>query len=164
MARYIFITGGVCVVTRQRASLSRPRQSATSAGFHRPLAQIRPVFKRRPRHYVRPFEHGEVFRHRRRRGNRPRTSATTNDSPVSPPRKAIRYPLAASTPPVLEKERRGDYLGKTIQVIPHVTDEIKNFLHIGGEDVDFMLCEIGGTVGDIEGLPFFESIRQFFPR
>ena len=62
---------------------------------------------------------------------------------------------------VLEKERRGDYLGKTIQVIPHVTNEIKDFIEIGDDEVDFMLCEIGGTVGDIEGLPFFESIRQF---
>jgi len=62
---------------------------------------------------------------------------------------------------VLEKERRGEYLGKTIQVIPHVTNEIKDFLAIGGDEVDFQLCEIGGTVGDIEGLPFFEAIRQF---
>ncbi|OIQ07066.1 MAG: CTP synthase, partial [Rhodobacteraceae bacterium CG2_30_10_405] len=62
---------------------------------------------------------------------------------------------------VLEKERRGDYLGRTIQVIPHVTNEIKDFLRIGDDEVDFMLCEIGGTVGDIEGLPFFEAIRQF---
>lgn len=62
---------------------------------------------------------------------------------------------------VLEKERRGDYLGKTIQVIPHVTNEIKDFLRVGEDEVDFMLCEIGGTVGDIEGLPFFEAIRQF---
>ena len=62
---------------------------------------------------------------------------------------------------MLERERRGDYLGKTIQVIPHVTDEIKNFISIGEDEVDFMLCEIGGTVGDIEGLPFFEAIRQF---
>ena len=62
---------------------------------------------------------------------------------------------------VLERERRGDYLGKTIQVIPHVTNEIKDFLRIGDGEVDFMLCEIGGTVGDIEGLPFFEAIRQF---
>jgi CTP synthase len=62
---------------------------------------------------------------------------------------------------VLEKERRGDYLGKTIQVIPHVTNEIKDFIRLGEDEVDFMLCEIGGTVGDIEGLPFFEAIRQF---
>jgi CTP synthase len=62
---------------------------------------------------------------------------------------------------VLEKERRGDYLGRTIQVIPHVTNEIKDFLRLDEDEVDFMLCEIGGTVGDIEGLPFFEAIRQF---
>ena len=62
---------------------------------------------------------------------------------------------------VLDKERRGDYLGKTIQVIPHVTNEIKDFISIGEDEVDFMLCEIGGTVGDIEALPFFEAIRQF---
>ena len=62
---------------------------------------------------------------------------------------------------VLEKERRGDYLGKTIQVVPHVTNQIKEFIQIGDDEVDFMLCEIGGTVGDIEGLPFFEAIRQF---
>ncbi len=61
---------------------------------------------------------------------------------------------------VLNKERRGDYLGGTVQVIPHVTDEIKNFVLAGNEGVDFVLCEIGGTVGDIEGLPFFEAIRQ----
>ncbi|MAN67094.1 MAG: CTP synthetase, partial [Hyphomonadaceae bacterium] len=62
---------------------------------------------------------------------------------------------------IIEKERRGDYLGATIQVIPHVTNEIKDFvLSDPGEDVEFVLCEIGGTVGDIEGLPFFEAIRQ----
>ena len=61
---------------------------------------------------------------------------------------------------MIEKERRGDYLGRTVQVIPHVTDEIKQFIRAGEADVDFLLCEIGGTVGDIEGLPFFEAIRQ----
>ena len=107
-----------------------------------------------------PFEHGEVFvtddgaetdldlgHYERFTG----VAATQSDS--------ISSGRIYTT--VLEKERRGDYLGKTIQVIPHVTDEIKNFLHIGAEDVDFMLCEIGGTVGDIEGLPFLEAIRQF---
>jgi CTP synthase len=62
---------------------------------------------------------------------------------------------------IITKERRGDYLGGTVQVIPHVTDAIKNFIKDGNEGVDFVLCEIGGTVGDIEGLPFFEAIRQF---
>jgi CTP synthase len=61
---------------------------------------------------------------------------------------------------ILAKERRGDYLGGTVQVIPHVTDAIKGFVLSGNEDVDFVLVEIGGTVGDIEGLPFFEAIRQ----
>src|SRR5205085_6882727 len=68
---------------------------------------------------------------------------------------------------VLEKERRGDYLGATVQVIPHVTDEIKRFVlsdakDEDGKDPDFVLVEIGGTVGDIEGLPFFEAIRQLY--
>ncbi|HUH11212.1 MAG TPA: CTP synthase, partial [Brevundimonas sp.] len=61
---------------------------------------------------------------------------------------------------ILAKERRGDYLGATIQVIPHVTNAIKDFIRDGNEGFDFVLCEIGGTVGDIEGLPFFEAIRQ----
>ena len=61
---------------------------------------------------------------------------------------------------ILAKERRGDYLGATIQVIPHVTNAIKEFIRDGNDGYDFVLCEIGGTVGDIEGLPFFEAIRQ----
>ena len=61
---------------------------------------------------------------------------------------------------ILKRERRGDYLGGTVQVIPHVTDAIKAFIQRDVEDLDFVLCEIGGTVGDIEGLPFFEAIRQ----
>src|SRR5436853_2977922 len=62
---------------------------------------------------------------------------------------------------IIARERRGDYLGGTVQVIPHVTDAIKNFIRDGNDDCDFVLVEIGGTVGDIEGLPFFEAIRQF---
>ena len=61
---------------------------------------------------------------------------------------------------VIEKERRGDYLGATVQVIPHVTDAIKEFTLSDVHDEDFVLCEIGGTVGDIESLPFLEAIRQ----
>ena len=61
---------------------------------------------------------------------------------------------------ILERERRGDYLGATLQVIPHVTDAIKEFVKADTDDVDFVLVEVGGTVGDIEGLPFFEAIRQ----
>src|SRR6266567_8028015 len=61
---------------------------------------------------------------------------------------------------IIAKERNGRYLGGTVQVIPHVTDAIKEFVMAGQDEVDFLLCEIGGTVGDIEGLPFFEAIRQ----
>src|SRR5205823_9702669 len=61
---------------------------------------------------------------------------------------------------VIARERHGDYLGGTVQVIPHVTDAIKEFICADAEDVDFLVCEIGGTVGDIESLPFLEAIRQ----
>src|SRR3546814_7927723 len=61
---------------------------------------------------------------------------------------------------IIQRERRGDYLGATVQVIPHVTDEIKAFALADSDDLDFVLCEIGGTVGDIESLPFMEAIRQ----
>ena len=107
-----------------------------------------------------PFEHGEVF--------------VTDDGAETdldlghyerftgvPARNTDSVSSGRIYSDVLEKERRGDYLGKTIQVVPHVTNQIKEFLAIGQDEVDFMLCEIGGTVGDIEGLPFFEAIRQF---
>jgi CTP synthase len=114
-----------------------------------------------------PFEHGEVFvtddgaetdldlgHYERFTGVAARRSPT-----ASPP--------AGSIQNVLAKERRGDYLGKTVQVIPHVTDEIKDFIAIGEDEVDFMLCEIGGTVGDIEGLPVLRGdppVRAGRPR
>src|SRR5207244_8519348 len=62
---------------------------------------------------------------------------------------------------VIQKERRGDYLGRTVQVIPHITDEIKASIRKVGRDTDIVIVEVGGTVGDIEGLPFLEAIRQF---
>ncbi len=159
MARYIFITGGVV------SSLGKGLASAAlgallqARGFSVRLRKLDPYLNVDPG-TMSPFEHGEVFvtddgaetdldlgHYERFTG----VSARKTDS-VSSGR-------IYST--VLEKERRGDYLGKTIQVIPHVTNEIKDFLAIGEDEVDFMLCEIGGTVGDIEGLPFFEAIRQF---
>ncbi len=159
MARYVFITGGVV------SSLGKGLASASlgallqARGFSVRLRKLDPYLNVDPG-TMSPFEHGEVFvtddgaetdldlgHYERFTG----VSARKTDS-VSSGR-------IYST--VLEKERRGDYLGKTIQVIPHVTNEIKDFLKVGENEVDFMLCEIGGTVGDIEGLPFFEAIRQF---
>jgi CTP synthase len=159
MARYIFITGGVV------SSLGKGLASAAlgallqARGYSVRLRKLDPYLNVDPG-TMSPFEHGEVFvtddgaetdldlgHYERFTG----VSARKTDS--------ISSGRVYST--VLEKERRGDYLGKTIQVIPHVTNEIKDFLAIGEDEVDFMLCEIGGTVGDIEGLPFFEAIRQF---
>ena len=159
MARYIFITGGVV------SSLGKGLASAAlgallqARGYTVRLRKLDPYLNVDPG-TMSPFEHGEVFvtddgaetdldlgHYERFTG----VSARKTDSISS----------GRIYSNVLEKERRGDYLGKTIQVIPHVTNEIKDFLRIGEAEVDFMLCEIGGTVGDIEGLPFFESIRQF---
>ncbi len=159
MARYVFITGGVV------SSLGKGLASAAlgallqARGYSVRLRKLDPYLNVDPG-TMSPFEHGEVFvtddgaetdldlgHYERFTG-----VAARNTDSVSSGR-------IYST--VLEKERRGDYLGKTIQVIPHVTNEIKEFLKVGDEEVDFMLCEIGGTVGDIEGLPFFEAIRQF---
>ncbi len=88
-------------------------------------------------------------------------SVTTSASPRRPWPRRTTSPPARSTHTVIEKERRGDYLGKTVQVIPHITDEIKDGIRALGGDVDFVIVEIGGTVGDIESLPFLEAIRQF---
>ncbi|MEL6587150.1 MAG: CTP synthase [Pseudomonadota bacterium] len=159
MARFIFITGGVV------SSLGKGLASAAlgallqARGYTVRLRKLDPYLNVDPG-TMSPFEHGEVFvtddgaetdldlgHYERFTG----VAARATDS--------ISSGRVYSN--VLEKERRGDYLGKTIQVIPHVTNEIKDFIRIGEDEVDFMLCEIGGTVGDIEGLPFFEAIRQF---
>jgi len=159
MARYIFITGGVV------SSLGKGLASAAlgallqARGYSVRLRKLDPYLNVDPG-TMSPFEHGEVF--------------VTDDGAETdldlghyerftgvPARFTDSVSSGRIYSTVLEKERRGDYLGKTIQVVPHVTNEIKDYLHIGEDDVDFMLCEIGGTVGDIEGLPFFEAIRQF---
>ena len=159
MARFVFITGGVV------SSLGKGLASAAlgallqARGYSVRLRKLDPYLNVDPG-TMSPFEHGEVFvtddgaetdldlgHYERFTGVHARGTDSVSSGRIY------------ST--VLEKERRGDYLGKTIQVIPHVTNEIKDFISIGEDEVDFMLCEIGGTVGDIEGLPFFEAIRQF---
>jgi len=159
MARFIFITGGVV------SSLGKGLASAAlgallqARGFTVRLRKLDPYLNVDPG-TMSPFEHGEVFvtddgaetdldlgHYERFTGVAARRSDSVSSGRI--------YQN------VLDRERRGDYLGKTIQVIPHVTDEIKHFIRLGEDEADFMLCEIGGTVGDIEGLPFFEAIRQF---
>ena len=159
MARYIFITGGVV------SSLGKGLASAAlgallqARGYKVRLRKLDPYLNVDPG-TMSPYQHGEVFvtedgaetdldlgHYERFTG----VNATRNDN--------ITTGQIYKT--IIEKERRGDYLGATVQVIPHVTGEIKDFvLSDPGEGVDFVLVEVGGTVGDIEGLPFFEAIRQ----
>ena len=158
MARYVFITGGVV------SSLGKGLASAAlgallqARGFRVRLCKLDPYLNVDPG-TMSPYQHGEVF--------------VTDDGAETdldlghyerftgrPARQADNITTGRIYQGIIAKERRGDYLGATVQVIPHVTDAIKNFVVTGNEDVDFVLCEIGGTVGDIEGLPFFEAIRQ----
>ncbi|MBB5515851.1 CTP synthase [Rubricella aquisinus] len=159
MARYIFITGGVV------SSLGKGLASAAlgallqARGYTVRLRKLDPYLNVDPG-TMSPFEHGEVF---------VTDDGAETDLDLGHYERftgvAARHTDSVSSgriyQTVLDKERRGEYLGKTIQVIPHVTNQIKEFLEVGADEVDFMLCEIGGTVGDIEGLPFFEAIRQF---
>jgi len=159
MTRFIFITGGVVSSLGKGLASAALGSLLQARGFTVRLRKLDPYLNVDPG-TMSPFEHGEVF--------------VTDDGAETDldlghyerftgvaARKTDSVSSGRIYSSVLEKERRGDYLGKTIQVIPHVTNEIKDFIHIGEDEVDFMLCEIGGTVGDIEGLPFFEAIRQF---
>jgi CTP synthase len=158
MARYIFITGGVV------SSLGKGLASAAlgallqARGFKVRLRKLDPYLNVDPG-TMNPYQHGEVFvtddgaetdldlgHYERFTG----VAATRFDNVTT----------GRIYQDILMRERRGDYLGGTVQVIPHVTNAIKEFVTAGNEDVDFVLVEIGGTVGDIEGLPFFEAIRQ----
>src|ERR1700761_3213121 len=159
MARYIFITGGVV------SSLGKGLASAAlgallqARGYKVRLRKLDPYLNVDPG-TMSPYQHGEVFvtddgaetdldlGHYERFTGRP---ATRQDNITT----------GRIYQDILTKERRGDYLGATIQVIPHVTNAIKDFIRDGNDDFDFVLCEIGGTVGDIEALPYFEAIRQF---
>src|SRR6202163_1533195 len=158
MARYIFITGGVV------SSLGKGLASAAlgallqARGYKVRLRKLDPYLNVDPG-TMSPYQHGEVFvtddgaetdldlGHYERFTGRPAT-------------RSANITTGRIYQEILAKERRGDYLGATIQVIPHVTNAIKDFVRDGNEGVDFVLVEIGGTVGDIEGLPFFEAIRQ----
>jgi CTP synthase len=158
MARYIFITGGVV------SSLGKGLASAAlgallqARGYKVRLRKLDPYLNVDPG-TMSPYQHGEVF--------------VTDDGAETdldlghyerftgrPANKQDNITTGRIYQDILAKERRGDYLGATIQVIPHVTNAIKDFIRDGNDDFDFVLCEIGGTVGDIEGLPFFEAIRQ----
>jgi CTP synthase len=158
MARYIFITGGVV------SSLGKGLMAASLAallqarGFRVRIRKFDPYLNVDPG-TMSPYQHGEVYvtddgaetdldlgHYERFTG----VSAHQGDNITS----------GRIYRDIIAKERRGDYLGATVQVIPHVTDAIKEFAQADTDDLDFVLCEIGGTVGDIESLPFIEALRQ----
>jgi len=158
MQRYVFITGGVV------SSLGKGLASAAlgallqARGYSVRLRKLDPYLNVDPG-TMSPYQHGEVF--------------VTDDGAETdldlghyerftgvPARRADNITTGRIYQDIIARERRGDYLGATVQVIPHVTDAIKEFITGGNEGFDFVLVEIGGTVGDIEGLPFFEAIRQ----
>ena len=159
MTRYIFITGGVV------SSLGKGLASAAlgallqARGHTVRLRKLDPYINVDPG-TMSPYQHGEVF--------------VTDDGAETdldlghyerftgvPGRKTDNITTGRIYQTVIAKERRGDYLGGTVQVIPHITDAIKDFIADDRDGVDFMLVEVGGTVGDIESLPFLEAIRQF---
>ena len=159
MARYIFVTGGVV------SSLGKGLSSASlafllkSQGFNVRLRKMDPYLNIDPG-TMSPFQHGEVF--------------VTDDGAETDldlghyerftnisARKSDNVTTGKIYSDILKKERKGEYLGKTVQVIPHVTNQIKEFIKKDITKEDFVICEIGGTVGDIESLPFLEAIRQF---
>jgi CTP synthase len=158
MARFIFITGGVV------SSLGKGLMAASLAallqtrGYRVRIRKFDPYLNVDPG-TMSPYQHGEVYvtddgaetdldlgHYERFTGVASRQSDNVTSGRI--------YKT------IIERERRGDYLGATVQVIPHVTDAIKAFARAETDDLDFVLCEIGGTVGDIESLPFIEAIRQ----
>lgn len=158
MARYVFITGGVVSSLGKGIAAAALAALLQARGYRVRIRKLDPYLNVDPG-TMSPYQHGEVF--------------VTDDGAETdldlghyerftgrPANKQDNITTGRIYRNIIEKERRGDYLGATVQVIPHVTDEIKNFIVEGNEDYDFVLCEIGGTVGDIEAMPFLEAIRQ----
>ncbi len=159
MARYIFVTGGVVSSLGKGLSSASLAYLLISQGYKVRLRKMDPYLNIDPG-TMSPFQHGEVYvtddgaetdldlGHYERFTN---VSAKKSDNITT----------GKVYSDILKKERKGSYLGKTVQVIPHVTDRIKEFIINDISNEDFVICEIGGTVGDIESLPFLEAIRQF---
>ena len=158
MTKYIFITGGVTSSLGKGLASASLASLLQSRGLKVHLNKLDPYLNIDPG-TMSPYQHGEVF--------------VTDDGAETdldlghyerftgvPTRKNDNITSGKIFSNVLMKERRGDYLGATVQIIPHVTNEIKEFVLDNTKNDDVVLCEIGGTVGDIEGLPFFEAIRQ----
>ena len=159
MTRYIFVTGGVVSALGKGLASASIGLLMEARGYKVNMLKFDPYINVDPG-TMSPFQHGEVF--------------VTNDGAETDLDlghyerftsakigRLNNYTTGQIYESVINKERRGDYLGKTVQVIPHITDEIKSAIHRIGKGVDIVIVEIGGTVGDIESLPFLEAIRQF---
>jgi len=159
MARYIFVTGGVVSSLGKGLSSASLAYLLKSQGYKVRIRKMDPYLNVDPG-TMSPFQHGEVF--------------VTDDGAETDldlghyerftnitAKKSDNITTGRIYSDIIKKERKGKYLGKTVQVIPHVTDRIKEFIKGDIKNEDFVICEIGGTVGDIESLPFVEAIRQF---
>src|SRR5688572_4996020 len=158
MAKYVFVTGGVVSSLGKGIAAACLAAILESRGIRVTNIKLDPYINVDPG-TMSPFEHGEVF--------------VTEDGAEtdldlghyerfqsSKMRRSINFITGQIYESVIKKERRGDYLGGTVQVIPHITDEIRSFIKRGAGDADVAIVEVGGTVGDIESLPFLEAIRQ----
>jgi len=158
MTKYVFVTGGVVSSLGKGIAAASLAAILESRGLRVTLIKLDPYLNVDPG-TMSPFQHGEVF--------------VTDDGAetdldlghyerfiTTKMKRTNNFTAGQIYKTVLEKERRGDYLGKTVQVIPHVTNEIQEFVKRGAVDVDVAIVEVGGTVGDIESLPFLEAVRQ----
>jgi CTP synthase len=158
MTKYVFVTGGVVSSLGKGIASASLAAILESRGLKITLIKLDPYLNVDPG-TMSPFQHGEVF--------------VTDDGAetdldlghyerfiTTRMKRSNNFTTGQIYKSVLEKERRGDYLGKTVQVIPHVTNEIQDYVRRGADKVDVAIVEIGGTVGDIESLPFLEAVRQ----
>ena len=158
MARYIFITGGVVSSLGKGLASSALAALLQARGFSVRLRKLDPYLNVDPG-TMSPYQHGEVY--------------VTDDGAETdldlghyerftgvPSRQSDNVTSGRIYQTIIQRERRGDYLGATVQVVPHVTNAIKEFALAETDGLDFVICEIGGTVGDIESLPFVEALRQ----
>tara|TARA_R110002126_G_C10490973_1_gene504731 strand:+ start:134920 stop:136548 length:1629 start_codon:yes stop_codon:yes gene_type:complete len=158
MARYVFITGGVVSSLGKGIAAAALGALLQARGYRVRIRKLDPYLNVDPG-TMSPYQHGEVFV----TDDGAETDLDLGHYERFTGRSAVQADNITTGriyKDIIDKERRGDYLGATVQVIPHVTNEIKNFVLDGNENFDFVLCEIGGTVGDIEAMPFLEAIRQ----
>ncbi|MFP4273336.1 MAG: CTP synthase, partial [Halothiobacillaceae bacterium] len=158
MTKYIFVTGGVVSSLGKGIAAASLAALLEARGLRVTLLKLDPYINVDPG-TMSPFQHGEVF---------VTDDGAETDLDLGHYERFVRTPVSQRNnfttgrvyESVIRRERRGDYLGGTVQVIPHITDEIKRRVKEGARGYDVVLVEIGGTVGDIESLPFLEAIRQ----